>query len=124
SYEKLVTDVEILNMIAELCAGGRAGADEIGFDALAEVAPSGHFFSAVQTMARYRTEFYEPLVHDYANFGTWNERGAQDATARATKVWKHVLAEFSAPEVADGRIAEMQEFIARRTAEGGAPPVS
>ncbi|MXY33435.1 MAG: trimethylamine methyltransferase, partial [Boseongicola sp. SB0664_bin_43] len=124
SYEKLVTDIEVLNMIAELCAGGRAGADEIGFDALAEVAPSGHFFSAVQTMARYRTEFYEPLVHDYANFGTWNERGAQDATARATKVWKHVLAEFSAPEVADGRIAEMQEFIARRTAEGGAPPVS
>ena len=124
SYEKLVTDVEILNMIAELCAGGRAGTEEIGFDALAEVAPSGHFFSAAQTMARYRTEFYEPLVHDYANFGTWNERGAQDATARATKVWKRVLAEFSAPDVADGRIGEMQEFIARRTAEGGAPPVS
>ena len=124
SYEKLVTDVEVLNMIAELCAGSRAGTDEIGFDALAEVGPSGHFFSATQTMARYRTEFYEPLVHDYANFGTWNERGAQDATARATKVWKQVLAEFSAPEVSDGRIEEMQKFIARRTAEGGAPPVS
>lgn len=124
SYEKLVTDVEVLNMIAELCAGGRAGTDEIGFDALAEVGPSGHFFSAAQTMARYRTEFYEPLVHDYANFGTWNERGGQDASARATKVWKQVLAEFSAPEVSDGRIEEMQEFIARRTAEGGAPPVS
>ncbi|MDE0521109.1 MAG: trimethylamine methyltransferase family protein [Boseongicola sp.] len=124
SYEKLVTDIEILNMIAELCAGGRAGTDEIGFDALAEVGPSGHFFSAAQTMARYRTEFYEPLVHDYANFGTWNERGAQDATARATKIWKRVLAEFSAPEVSDGRIEEMQKFIATRTAEGGAPPAS
>ncbi len=124
SYEKLVTDVEVLNMIAELCAGSRAGADEIGFDALAEVGPSGHFFSAAQTMARYRTEFYEPLVHDYANFGTWHERGAQDATARATKVWKQVLAEFNGPEVADERVEEMQDFIARRTAEGGALPVS
>ena len=124
SYEKLVTDVEVLNMIAELCAGGHAGEDEIGFDALAEVGPSGHFFSAAQTMARYRTEFYEPLVHDYANFGTWNERGAEDATARATKVWKQVLAEFSAPDVADGRLEDLQRFIAKRTAEGGAPPVS
>ncbi|MYG26513.1 MAG: trimethylamine methyltransferase, partial [Boseongicola sp. SB0677_bin_26] len=67
---------------------------------------------------------YEPLVHDYANFGTWNERGGQDATARATRVWKRVLAEFSAPEVSGERIEEMQEFIAMRTAEGGAPPVS
>jgi trimethylamine--corrinoid protein Co-methyltransferase len=76
SYEKIVTDVEVLNMVAELCAGNKAGADEIGFaNALSQVAPSGHFFAAPQTMERYTTEFYEPIVHDYANFGTWTERG-------------------------------------------------
>ena len=52
SYEKLITDVEVLQIVAELCAGARAGADEIGLDALAEVQPSGHFFAAGQTMAR------------------------------------------------------------------------
>ena len=73
SYEKLITDVEVLNMIAELCAGAKATPDEIGFDnALSHVDPSGHFFAAPQTMERYNTEFYEPLVHDYANFGTWD----------------------------------------------------
>ena len=32
SYEKIITDVEVLNMVAELCAGKEAGADEIGFE--------------------------------------------------------------------------------------------
>ena len=125
SYEKIITDVEVLNMIAELCAGAQAGPDEIGFDnALSKVAPSGHFFDAPQTMARYSTEFYEPVVHDYANFGTWTERGARDASQRATQVWKDILAADVRPEVDDTRREAMRAFIAKRTAEGGAPPES
>lgn len=125
SYEKIVTDVEVLNMIAELCAGAQAGDDEIGFDnALSQVAPSGHFFDAPQTMARYNTEFYEPVVHDYANFGTWTDRGAQDATQRATQVWKDILAADKRPSVDEDRLDALQSFIAKRTAEGGAPPES
>ncbi|WP_299351028.1 trimethylamine methyltransferase family protein [uncultured Shimia sp.] len=125
SYEKLVTDAEVLNMVAELCAGAKAGEDEIGFDsALSAVDPSGHFFSAPQTMARYNTEFYEPVVHDYANFGTWTERGAKDASTRATEVWKDIVA--STPDLGiDGeKLASLQDFIAKRSAEGGAPPES
>lgn len=125
SYEKIITDVEVLNMIAELCAGAQAGADEIGFEtALTHVAPSGHFFDAPQTMARYNTEFYEPVVHDYANFGTWKDRGGLDATQRATQVWKDILAADERPEIDGDRLAALQEFIAKRTAEGGAPPES
>ncbi len=125
SYEKLVTDAEVLNMIAELCAGAQAGVDEIGFDgAIAEVAPQGHFFATTQTMARYNTEFYEPVVHDYANFGTWVERGARDANTRATEVWKAILASDARPETDGARREALASFIARRKAEGGAPPES
>ena len=125
SYEKLVTDVEVLNMVAELCAGTLAGPDEIGFDnALSHVDPQGHFFAAPQTMARYNTEFYEPIVHDYANFGTWTERGAQDASTRATAVWKSILANSEGPTLDHNRVDALRAFIAKRTAEGGAPPVS
>jgi trimethylamine--corrinoid protein Co-methyltransferase len=125
SYEKIVTDAEVLNMIAELCGGARAGTEEIGYEtALAAVAPGGHFFSAPQTMARYATEIYEPIVHDYANFGTWTERGAPDASQRATRVWQEILASEKAPVTDDARRAVLGAFIARRTAEGGAPPES
>ena len=125
SYEKLVTDAEVLNMVAELCAGAQAGTDEIGFDtALAAVEPQGHFFAAPQTMARYDTEFYDPIVHSYANFGTWSERGARDASARATDVWKAILANPDSPPVDGARREALEAFIARRKAQGGAPPQS
>ncbi|MEL7430182.1 MAG: trimethylamine methyltransferase family protein, partial [Pseudomonadota bacterium] len=125
SYEKLVTDVEVLNMIAELCAGANAGADEIGFEnAISKVEPQGHFFSAPQTMERYNTQFYEPIVHDYSNFGTWTERGAKDANQRATKVWKDIVAARTKPEVDGTRLDELKAFIARRTEQGGANPES
>ena len=125
SYEKIVTDVEVLNMIAELCAGGKAGADEIGFDnALSDVGPSGHFFASPQTMARYNTEFYEPIVHDYANFGTWTEAGAKDASTRATQIWKDIVAAHVQPPADHTRVGALKEFIAKRTEAGGAPPES
>jgi len=125
SYEKLVTDAEVLNMVAELCAGRSAGTDEIGFDnAIMHVDPSGHFFSAPQTMERYNTEFYEPIVHDYANFGTWEEQGSKDASKRATAVWKSILKADKRPVVDEARVEVLHAFIAKRTAEGGAPPES
>ncbi|WP_170465768.1 trimethylamine methyltransferase family protein [Ruegeria arenilitoris] len=125
SFEKMICDAEVLNMVAELCAGAQAGTAEIGFDtALSEVEPSGHFFASSQTMERYNTEFYQPHVHDYANFGTWTERGSVDANHRATGVWKGILSEFKAPPSDSDRIGALQDFVARRTAEGGAPPES
>ncbi len=124
SYEKLITDAEILNMVAELCAGAEAGTAEIGLDALEEVQPGGHFFAAAQTMARYQTEFYEPVVHDYANFGTWTERGAKDASTRARDVWQGILANPDTPDIDATRRAALEEYIAKRTAQGGAHPES
>ena len=125
SYEKLITDAEVLNMVAELCAGAQAGADEIGFDnALSHVNPSGHFFASPQTMERYDTAFYDPIVHDYANFGTWTDRGAEDVNVRATRYWQDILEKDARPKVDGDKLAALQEFIAKRTEAGGAPPES
>ncbi|MEL7461985.1 MAG: trimethylamine methyltransferase family protein [Pseudomonadota bacterium] len=124
SYEKLITDVEVLQIVAELCAGAKAGPDEIGFEALAEVAPSGHFFAAGQTMARYKTEFYNPLVAEMKTFGTWEHEGARDATTRATGIWDAILADPPKPDLNADGVAAMRDFAARRTEAGGAPPES
>ncbi|TJV04746.1 MAG: trimethylamine methyltransferase [Mesorhizobium sp.] len=124
SLEKLVTDVEALQTVAELCAATPGDDDSIGFEAIAEVQPGGHFFSAGHTMARYRTAFYEPLVADWSNFGNWTQSGSKTASERATGVWRRILADFEAPATAAATAGVLDEFIARRTEEGGAPPVS
>jgi trimethylamine--corrinoid protein Co-methyltransferase len=75
-------------------------------------------------MARYRSAFYEPLVADLSNYGNWTEAGSKTATERAQGVWRRVVAEFQ-PPVATWGIAEIVDpFIARRTEEGGAAPIS
>ena len=123
SYEKLITDLEVLQMVAELCTAGDAGAD-IGLEALTDVKPGGHFFGTQHTMDRYKTEFYEPLVADYANYGNWVEHGSRDATARATDIWQGILDAPSPVKPDANRLADLHEYIARRTAAGGAAPVS
>ena len=111
-----------MQTIAELCRRTPADAVEIGFDAIAEVAPGGHFFAAAHTMARYRDAFYEPVVADLSNFGSWSEAGGLTAAERATAVWKDALARHVPP--AHGAVAadRLRDFIAKRTAAGGAPP--
>ncbi len=124
SYEKLVTDVEVLQMVAELCAETPADEAEIALEALEEVQPGGHFFGAGHTMARYATAFYEPVVADFSNFGTWSERGSVDATTRATDIWKGILRDFVPPQGNGDRLEALDRYIARRTEAGGCPPVN
>ena len=123
SYEKIITDLEVLQSVAELCVPTPADADARGLSALAEVQPGGHFFGSAHTMARYQTEFYAPLVHDFANFGTWEERGGETATERATGIWQRILAEESRPATDPDKVAAMTDYIARKTEAGGAPPL-
>ena len=124
SFEKFVTDVETLQTIAELCVQTPGDTDAIGFDAIAEVPPGGHFFAAQHTMARYRTAFYSPLVADWSNFGAWSDAGAKTATQRARDVWKRKVASFQAPEGTAAVAEVLDSYIAGRTADGGAPPES
>lgn len=122
SLEKFITDIEAMQTIAEVMQPVACGPDEIGFDAIAEVEPGGHFFAATQTMERYQTAFYEPLVSDWSNFGQWTDGGSKTATERAHEIWKRKLAEFEPPPV-DPAVAEaLDGFVARRTAEGGSSP--
>ncbi|TCK98959.1 trimethylamine--corrinoid protein Co-methyltransferase [Shimia isoporae] len=124
SFEKMITDLEVLQMVAEMCAETSADDAEIALDALAEVAPSGHFFGATHTMERYQTAFYEPLVGDWSNFGTWTERGSQNANDRATAIWQRILEEDQRPDLDTERVGALQDYIALRTEAGGANPES
>jgi trimethylamine--corrinoid protein Co-methyltransferase len=125
SYEKLITDMEMVQVMAELCSPTPADEAALAFDALKEVQPGGHFFGCAHTMERFASAFYEPLVADWSNFGTWTERGAKDASTRATAIWQQIVNDHQPPASATAdRVEALDAFIARRLEAGGAPPVS
>lgn len=122
-YEKFINDMECIQSVAELAQPTSGAEAEIGFDALIEVDPGGHFFATAHTMERYKDAFYESLVSDLDNFGRWEENGALSSADRATQVWKKTLSDFTPPEGCGERVARIQDLISKGTAAGGAPPL-
>jgi hypothetical protein len=74
--------------------------------------------------AGYRSAFYAPLVSDWRNYGSWAEDGAKTATERASAIWQSTLERYVPPPRDPAIVEALNEFVDRRTAEGGAPPVS
>ncbi|HSH10720.1 MAG TPA: trimethylamine methyltransferase family protein [Ilumatobacter sp.] len=122
SYEKFILDIEMCQILAEMFVPVRTDGDELALDAITDVGPGGHFFGTQHTLDRFEHAFYQPIVFSRANFEQWTEDGALDAQQRASLVWKQRLADFEAPEIADDIVAELDEFVERRSAEGGAEP--
>ena len=117
SFEKIVLDVEMLQMIAETITPIEINADEIALDAIGQIPPGGHFFGAAHTLERYKSAFYAPMLSVWKNYEAWQIGGGLDATKRATEIWKAALHSYEAPAL-DRAIADaLDAFVARRKEE-------
>lgn len=121
SFEKMVLDADLLQMVAEFLTPFRIDEGELALDAIREVGPGGHFFGAGHTQARYRTAFYAPMISDWRNYETWREAGSPDAYQRAHRLYKEILAAYEPPPLDPAIREELDGFVERRVREGGAP---
>lgn len=117
SFEKLITDAEMLQMMAEFLRPIEVNADELALDAIAEVEPGGHHFGTAHTLARYETAFYIPMLSSRQNFESWHEAGGLDTARRANGIWKRLLAEYQQPPLDPGIAEALTEYVARRKRE-------
>ncbi len=117
SFEKLILDAEMLQMMAAFVSPMAVSEESLGFAAMAEVGPGGHFFGAAHTLARYEDAFYQPLLSDWRNFETWREAGALDGTRRANAIWKELLKTYEQPPLDPAIREELEAYVARRKQE-------
>jgi trimethylamine--corrinoid protein Co-methyltransferase len=120
SLEKFIIDIEMLQMMAAFFRPFPVDDASLALEAMREVGPGGHYFGAEHTLARYESAFYSPLLSDWRNFETWHDSGAVDATRRANKIWKATLANSEPPPMDPAVREELEAFVIRRKAEGGA----
>lgn len=117
SFEKLILDAEILQLMIKSMESIEVNEETIGFEAIREVGPGGHFFGAKHTLQRYETAFYKPILTDLRNYETWVEQGRDDAEQRANRLWKQVLSEYEEPKLDEAVDEELREFVERRKQE-------
>jgi len=117
SFEKLIVDAEILQMMAEVLVPFPVDEASLAVDAIAEVGAGGHFFGSAHTLERYETAFYRPLLSDWRNFETWQDDGARTATERANGIWKQLLAESVEPPMDPAIREALDAFVVRRKRE-------
>lgn len=121
SYEKFALDVDLLQMVIEYLKPLDINEDTMGFSAMQEVGPGGHFFGAQHTLERYATAFYQPLISDWRNFPQWQASGSPTGERKANSVWKQALTEYAVPAMDAAIAEEIDAFVARRSQEGGEP---
>jgi trimethylamine--corrinoid protein Co-methyltransferase len=121
SFEKMVLDADLLQMVAAFLEPLEVSEATLALDAMREVGPGGHFFGAQHTQERYRTAFYAPLLSDWRNFEAWQEAGSLRPVERANRLVKEILAAYQPPPLDPAIADELDAFVARRTEEGGAP---
>jgi trimethylamine--corrinoid protein Co-methyltransferase len=119
SYEKMVLDVDLLQMMQTFLSPLEVNDSELALEAIDEVGPGGHFFGTQHTQDRYRDAFYAPILSDWRNFESWEEAGSPTTDQKATEMVPKFLAEYTEPTVPDDVRAQLDDFLNRRVAEGG-----
>jgi trimethylamine--corrinoid protein Co-methyltransferase len=117
SFEKLIIDAEMLQMMAETLKPIEVSEDELALDAIAEVPPGGHHFGTTHTLERYETAFYAPLVSDRTNFESWQDNGERDATKRANGIWKQLVESYVQPAIDPAIDEQLIAYAEKRKAE-------
>ena len=117
SFEKLIIDAEMLQMMAEYLRPIEVNDDELALDAIAEVGPGGHHFGTSHTLARYESAFYSPMMSNRENFEAWQEAGSIDTAVRANAIWKQLLQEYIQPELDPAIDEALVDYVNRRKAD-------
>jgi trimethylamine---corrinoid protein Co-methyltransferase len=114
SFEKLILDAEMLQMMKSFLDPLAIDAESQALDTIRDVGPGGHFFGAPHTLARFEHAFYEPMLSDWRNFENWSESGARTGTERANAIWKELLRTYEQPPLDRAVEEALEDYVARR----------
>ena len=115
-YEKFVLDADQLGMWHSFARGVDLSDNGQAMDAFTTNEPGTHFLGHPHTLANFEQAFYRSPVADNSSFEQWEIEGAQDASQRASSLWKRTLAEYEPPPIDDAVHQELCEWIDRRKA--------
>ena len=113
SFEKLILDAEMLQMMAAYCEPFAVDTDDAG----ARCHPrcrAGRAFLRHRAHARSATRraFYTPLAFQLGQLRHLGGTGRDDAYSRANPIWKKMLAEYEQPAIDPAIDDALKDYMA------------
>ena len=117
SYEKQVTDNDMLGMVTRILEGITIDDDTLAVDEIHEIAPlawrgESNYLYSKHTSAYFRTEHFFPPILSREMFENWKKAGGRSLRKVARERAKQILAEHE-PEPLDSDIEKAVQEIVR-----------
>lgn len=119
SFEKMILDADLCAMVQRFMDPIDFSDTGLALDAVRDVGPGGHYFGTPHTLERFRDAFYKPLLSDWRNYETWDEAGRPETKEKMIELVDVFMASYEEPPMDPAVRAEIEEYVARRRAEGG-----
>lgn len=119
SFEKMILDADLCAMVQRFMDPIDFSDTGLALDAVRDVGPGGHYFGTPHTLERFRDAFYKPLLSDWRNYETWDEAGRPETKEKMIELVDVFMASYEEPPMDPAVRAELEEYVARRRAEGG-----
>ncbi|MBJ6371543.1 trimethylamine methyltransferase family protein [Sedimentitalea arenosa] len=116
SFEKFVMDADQLGVLHKLAEGVPVDENAQAMGAIAEVGPGGHYLGCAHTQENFKAAFWRSDVFDYKPFETWDEEGARDTQALASRRVAHQLATYQEPVLDPAIRGALEAYVAEKKA--------
>jgi trimethylamine--corrinoid protein Co-methyltransferase len=113
SFEKFVIDDEICGMVKRIQSGYEITEETLGFDAIKETGPGGHFFDKKHTIDHFRAAHYEPGLSNRDGLEEWRAKGLPQITESACRKYKAVLESCEIPELSADVEKDLLKYVHR-----------
>lgn len=111
SYEKIITDHDLIGMVERLVKGVNVSDETLALDIIDEIGPGGHFLAHKHTRDHHAKEHFIPRTFDTQSFESWAKAGSKDLREKAREEVKRILKEHQPPHLDKDLEKELEEYV-------------
>jgi len=110
SYEQLLLDCEIYELIRRTTSGIKVNRETLALDTIAAVGPEGHFMVEPHTLAHMR-DLWQPALINRAPYGKWLAEGCREAEEQAREKTRWILDNHKSAPLEKHLLQEINQII-------------
>lgn len=111
SYEQLIIDDEILNILGRIKRGINVDADKLSSHIIRKIGPGGQFLKDPTTPRELRTEHLTDLISNRSSYRKWRDQGGLSIVQVARHKAERILAEHKPRELDKGIQTQIRQIV-------------